>query len=134
MDNKFFKKIIAQNSKDLQIISALTSGSKTKVSNVKYLPKNKIFLLLVDRKDKENNDDLINSIIKFDYIDGAKCNKTLNQADPDTILELLAIDIFKKNQNYEIIIYFSKNSFINLTSEIIECSLEDIKKTNDKNT
>ena len=68
MTKKYFKKILVQNPKDLQIISALSAESTTKISDIKYLPKNKIFLLSIDRKDKENNDDLINSIIKFSFI------------------------------------------------------------------
>ena len=54
MSKNYLKKIIAQNPKDLQIIAALISESKAKVSDIKYLPKNKIFLLSIDRKEKEN--------------------------------------------------------------------------------
>ena len=49
----------------------------------------------------------------------------------DQILELLAIDLLKKNYNYEIILLFSNNAFITLTAEIIEVTLEDQKEIND---
>ena len=45
MDKKFLKKIIAQSPEDLQIISACCSEAKVKISDIKYLPSNKIFLL-----------------------------------------------------------------------------------------
>ena len=45
MEKKFLKKIIAQSPEDLRIISACCSGAKVKTSEIKYLPKNKIFLL-----------------------------------------------------------------------------------------
>ena len=45
MDNKFLKKIIAQSPEDLQFISACCSEAKVKISDIKYLSSNKIFLL-----------------------------------------------------------------------------------------
>ena len=127
MSKKYLKKIIAQNPKDLQIIAALISESKAKASDIKYLPKNKIFLLSIDRKEKENDDDLINSIIKFSFIDVCK-SKNVDQKNSEKILELITIDVLKKNHNYEIIVVFSENSYISLTSEIIDVELVDQKK------
>ena len=74
MDKKYFKKIIAQTPEDLQIISACCSESKVNTSEIKYLPSNKIFLLSLLRFDKENenNSKLINSIIKFEFIESSK--------------------------------------------------------------
>ena len=65
MDKKFLKKIIAQSPEDLQMISACCSEGKVKISDIKYLPSNKIFLISILRKDRENEDDnkIINSII-----------------------------------------------------------------------
>ena len=71
MDKKFLKKIIAQSPEDLQIISACCSEAKVKISDIKYLPSNKIFLLSLLRIDRENqkNKNLIKSIIKFEFIE-----------------------------------------------------------------
>ena len=132
MSKKFLKKIIAQSPEDLQLISACCSEGKIKLSEIKYLPKNKIFLLSIDRliKETENNNIRINSIIKFDYISSSK-SKNINQKNTDLILELLAIDLFKRDHNYEIRLLFSNNGFITLTAEIIEVVLEDQKSIND---
>ena len=132
MKKKFLKKIIARSPEDLNLISACCSEGKVKTSDIKYLQKNKIFLLSIDRfaKEKENNKSRINSIVKFDYIDSSK-SKNINQKTPDLMLELLAIDLFKRDQNYEIILLFSSNRIITLTAEIIEVVLEDQKKLND---
>ena len=69
MDKKFLKKIIAQSPEDLQMISACCSEGKVKISDIKYLPSNRIFLISILRKDRENEDDnnIINSIIKFEF-------------------------------------------------------------------
>ena len=133
MDKKFFKKIIAQSPDDLQIISACCSEAKVKTSEIKYLSSNKIFLLSLLRFDKENenNNNSINSIIKFEFIESSK-SKNIDQKNPNILLELLAIDIFKREQNFEITLLFSKNRFITLTTEVIEVTLEDQKLKDDK--
>ena len=132
MDKKFLKKIIAQSPEDLQIISACCSEAKVKNSEIKYLPSNKIFLISLLRFDRENenNKNSINSIIKFEFIESTK-SKKIDQNDPDLVLELIAIDIFKKNFKYEIVLLFSNNKIINLNAEVIEITLEDQIKIND---
>ena len=133
MDKKFLKKIIAQSPEDLQIISACCSEAKVKISEIKYLSSSKIFLLSLLRIDKENenNKNLISSVIKFEFIDFLK-SKNINQNNPNILLELLAIDIFKKNQNFEITLLFSKNRFITLSTEIVDVTLEDQNLKDDK--
>ena len=133
MDKKFLKKIIAQSPEDLQVISACCSEAKVNTSEIKYLPSNKIFLLSLLRIDRENenNKNLINSIVKFEFIESSK-SKNIDQNNPNLLLELLAIDIFKRDHNFEITLLFSKNRFITLTTEVIEVTLEDQKLEDDK--
>ena len=128
MNKKFLKKIIAHSPEDLKLISACCSEGKVKISEIKYLPKNKIFLLFVDRlvKEEENNKDRVNSIIKFEYIYSSK-SKNINQKNVDLTIELISIELFKKDENYEITLLFSNNGFITLTAEIIDVVLEDLK-------
>ena len=128
----FLKKIIAQSAEDLQIISAICAESKVKISDIKYLPSTKIFLLSILRNDKETkNERLINSIVKFDFIENSK-SKNIDQLNEDLTLELLTIDIFKKKENFEIVLLFSKNRIITLSTEVIDVTLEDQKIENDK--
>ena len=129
MDKKYLKKIIAQSPLDLKMISACCSEAKLKLNDIKYLPKNKLFLISIERLNKEieNKSEKINSIIKFEFIESSK-SKNMDQSNQEIILELLAIDLVKKNQNYEIILLFSNNAFITLSAEIIEVTLEDQKK------
>jgi len=134
MTDKFLKKIIAQNQEDLRVVSALCSEAKVKQSEIKYLKDNKVFLISLERKNKEkiNTKEKINSILKFEFIDKSK-SKNIDQSDEKNILELLAIDLFKKENIYEIVLLFSKNGIITLEAEIIELTLEDIKLVDDKN-
>ena len=129
--NNFLKKVIAQSPDDLQIISAICAESKVKISDIKYLPLMKIFLLSVIRMDKEvDNGKPINSVVKFEFIESSK-SKNIDQSNQDLTLELLAIDVFKKIENFEIILLFSKNRIITLSTEVIDVTLEDQKIKDD---
>ena len=135
MSKKFLKKIIAQSPEDLQIISACCSEAKVKLKEIKYLSYNKIFLLSLSRfnKEEKNKQKLINSIVKFEFVQSSK-SKNIDQNNADLVLELLAIDIFKRENNFEIILLFSKNRIITLNVEVIDVTLEDQKLLNDKNS
>ena len=132
MTNRFLKKIIAQNQEDLRVISALCSGAKIKQSEIKFLKNNKIFLISIERgnKEKNNTKEKINSILKFEFIEKSQ-SKNINQNKEENILELLAIDLFKKQNNYEIILLFSNNGIITLYAEIMEVTLEDLRQVDD---
>ncbi len=101
MNKKFLKKIIAQSPEDLQIISACCSEAKLKLKDIKYLPKNKIFLISLLRfnREGENKNKLINSVVKFEFVQSSK-SKNIDQNNLNLQIELLAIDIFKKNNNF----------------------------------
>ena len=133
MENQYLKKIIAQSPEDLKVISACCSEGRVNIKDIKYLASNKIFLMSILRlsKEEENKNKQINSIIKFESINSSK-SKNIDQKDPNLSLELLTIDIFKKEQNFEIIMLFSKNRIITLSAEVIEVTLEDQKLENDK--
>jgi len=132
MTGQYLKKIIAKSPDDLQFISACCYQAKVKISDIKYLPKNKIFIISLERYNRETEEkkSRINSIIKFEFIESIK-SKKIDQNDSDLILELLAIDIFKKKFKYEIVLLFSNNKILNLNAEVIEITLEDQIKIND---
>ena len=132
MVKKYFKKIIAQSPQDLQVISACCEGGKIKIEEIKYLPKNKIFLFLIERnaRERENSKEKVKSIVKFEYIEKSK-SKNIDRSKVDSFVELTAINLFKNNKNYEITLLFSDNGIITLTAEIVEAVLEDQSKIND---
>ena len=128
MTTIFFKKIIAQNPEDLRVISALCSEAKIKQSQIKFLRSNKVFILPLERENKESlgTSQKINSILKFEFIENSK-SKNINQNAKENILQLLAIDLFKKDNNYEIVLLFLNNAAITLSAEIVEATLEDVR-------
>ena len=129
MDKKYFSKLIARDQQGLSLISAYCSESEVKISNIKYLQQNKIFLISVTRfrKETEKKNDLVKSILRFDYIDFVKA-KNIDQKNHEKTLKLLTIDCLKRNNKFEIILAFStKNTYISLSTEVIEINLEDQK-------
>ena len=126
MDKRYLAKIIATDSEGLQMISTCCAGAKVKISDIKYLHSNKIFLLSIERTKIElgQEDKKINSICKFDFVDQVK-SKNIDQINKDLILELVGIDYLKNNDDYEINLIFDKNAHISLKSETIEIRLED---------
>ena len=124
--NKYLAKIIATDKEGLQMISACSSGAKVKVSDIKYLESNKVFLLSIERikVENENEDKKVNSICRFDFVDKVK-SKNIDQSNQELVLELVGIDYLKNNDVYEINLFFSNNAHIALTSETIEAILED---------
>ena len=132
MDKKYLAKIIASDNEGLQMISACSAGAKVKVSDIKYLAENKVFLLSIERTKIETNqeDRKINSICRFDFVDKVK-SKNINQNNEDLVLELIAIDYLKNKDDYEINLIFSNNAHIALTTETIEVRLEDQNEINE---
>ena len=129
MNKKYLAKIIATDNEGLQMISACCAGAEIKIAGIKYLQKNKVFLLSLKRTkiETENDGKKINSICKFEFVDSVK-SKNIKQGDVDQKLELITMDYLKNNDNYEISLIFTNNAYITLSTEIIEVTLEDQNK------
>ena len=126
MDKKYLAKIIASDNEGLQMISACSAGAKVKVSDIKYLAENKVFLLSIERTKIETNqiDSKVNSILRFDFIANSK-SKNIDQKNKELVLELVGIDYLKNKDDYEINLIFNNNAHITLNSEVIAVTLED---------
>jgi hypothetical protein len=126
MDKKYLAKIIATDNEGLQMISACCSGAKVKISDIKFLKSNKIFLLSVERTNVESGKEYkkVNSICKFDFVDRVK-SKNIDQKNKDFLLELIGINYLRNKDDHEINLIFNNNSHISLTTDTIEVRLED---------
>ena len=136
MDKKYLAQIIATDNEGLQMISACTAGAKVKVTDIKYLASNKVFLLSLERTKIETDqvDKKINSICRFDFVDKVK-SKNIDQKNEELVLDLIAIDYLKNKDDYEINLIFDNNAHIALTTETIEVRLEDQNELkNNENT
>ncbi len=131
MNKKYLAQIIATDYEGLQMISACSAGAEVKVSDIKYLSSNKVFLLSIKRNKVEANQNhkKINSICRFDFVYRVK-SKNIDQNDKELTLKLMAINFVKNNNDYEINLIFNDNAYIALTTETIEVRLEDQNEIN----
>ena len=128
MSKKYLAKILARDLNGLNLISLYCHKSILKISDIKFLKENKIFLLSLQRNSiKTKNKNKVLSICKFEFIDRAR-SKNINQYSSKKNLSLLAIDTIKTKKGYEFNLLFSNNGFITLSSEIIEVTLEDLRE------
>ena len=113
MDKKYLAKIIATDNEGLHMISACCGVAKVKISDIKFLQSNKIFLLSIERIKIETGQDdkKINSICKFDFVDEVK-SKNIDQNNKDLTLELIGIGYLKNKDDYEINLMFNNNAYI----------------------
>ena len=124
--SKYLAKIIAVDKEGLSTISAIISGAKVLIADIKYLPSSKVFLLSIERTkvETEQRDKKINSVIRLDFVQKVR-SKNIDQSNKDLVLELMAIDYLKNNEDYEINLIFKNNAYIALSTETIEARLED---------
>ena len=129
MDKKYLAKIIAKDAQGLILISACCFQAKVKISELRYLKKNQIFLMLLQRFNRENKKDKekISSVCKFEFVESVK-SKNIDQNNKDLTLELFSIDLIKDKDRFEINLIFNNNSIITLSTEIVEVTLEDQNK------
>ena len=133
MDKKYLKKIIAQSPLDLKMISAYLQDSIIIVKDIVFLKKNKKFILIVNRfmwEDVEKGvfrqNKRIRCAVKFEEAIKVE-SKNINQKNKNKPLECLAIkcsSIF--DETYKINIFFAGNSVITVTSEVMDCALQDL--------
>jgi hypothetical protein len=124
--------IIASDLDGLQVVSACSTGAKVRVAEIKFLLSNKVFLLSIERTkiETDQEDKRINSILRFDNVLKVK-SKNIDQNNKDLVIELMAIDYLKNNNDYEINLMFENNAHISLVVEALEILLEDQNEINE---
>ncbi len=126
MSKKYLAKILARDINGLNIISLHVHKAIVKISEIKYLKENKMFIISMKRNSVKEKNKKVLSVCKFEFIDEAKSRK-INQLYINKELEILAINVTKNIDNYNFNLLFSNNGLITLTSETIEVTLEDLK-------
>ena len=126
MSKKYLAKILARDINGLNIISLHIHKAIVKISEIKYLKQNKMFIMSMERNSVKEKNKKVLSVCKFEFVDEAKSRK-INQLYINKELEILAINVTKNINNYNFNLLFSNNGLITLTSETIEVTLEDLK-------
>ena len=131
MKEKFLK-LRASTTEDIKVISAHLQDAITQSSDMINLKKNRIFILQFNRfmwEDVEKGvlrkSKRIQSVLKFENVLSV-LGKNINQKKKDHFLDFLAIESkLLSDKSYEIILHFAGDKLIKISSEVIDCFLDD---------
>lgn len=131
-------KLLALDGEDLRIISAHVQDAVMTVGDMRYLKKEKRFVLTMNRFDRQNETESAKNaarkrdhvrrraVLHFDRVMGVK-EKNIKARSPDTVLNLLAVTFNEVNAPAgEVTLVFSGDGAIRLSVECLEARLGDL--------
>lgn len=124
-------KLVALDSDDLAILSAHVQDAVLKVADLTYLPKEKRFVIAMNRFAWEKNgrkgeNERRRSALTFDRVLSAKASQIRRDLD-DAVLELLAVSFTEGDApGGAIDILFAGGGTVRLEVEVIEARLADL--------
>tara|TARA_B100001057_G_scaffold479930_1_gene552181 strand:+ start:1875 stop:2282 length:408 start_codon:yes stop_codon:yes gene_type:complete len=115
---------------ELKIIATILQDGLVEVSEVKYLPSIRSFIIMITRFmweekiiNKENK--RIKAVLVFEDVLSV-FSKNIDQMNKSNTLELMTFNYFPtKTKNIEIQLLFKNDAIIKLETEIIKCKLQD---------
>ena len=128
-------RLIGKNEEDLKVISAYVQDSVVIAKDIIFLKKNKAFIMILSRfmwEDAEKGvfrkNKRIRCAVRFEEVINVM-SKNINQKNKNKVLEYLAIKTsIISNNIFKIKIFFSGDSIITITSEVIEILMNDLGK------
>ena len=115
---------------ELKIIATILQDGLVEVSEVKYLPSIRSFIIMITRFmweekiiNKENK--RVKAVLVFEDVLSV-FSKNIDQMNKSNTLELMTFNYFPtKTKNIEIQLLFKNDAIIKLETEIIKCKLQD---------
>ena len=137
-------KLNAIDTEELKIIATVLQDGLIEVSDVKYLPSIRTFIVMITRfmweekiVNKTNN--RTKAVLVFEDV-LAVHSKNIDQMDKAKVLELLTFNFYyNKSKNIEIELLFNNDATIKLETEVVQAKLEDqgeswtVEEVNKKN-
>ena len=141
-------KLNAIDTEELKIIATVLQDGLIEVSDVKYLPSIRTFIVMITRfmweekiVNKTNN--RTKAVLVFEDV-LAVHSRNIDQMNKTKVLELLTFNFYyNKSKNIEIELLFNNDATIKLETEVVQAKLEDqgdswaveeINKKNDTQT
>lgn len=125
-------KLIAQDTKDLQVVSTLLQDMTIRVSDVALLVAEKKLAFVGNRFRWEKKGwfrrpkgERIRTAAHFNNVKAAQTHK-LDFKDKETVLELLNVESVSKGEEFEIVLNFSGGAAIRLEVESIDLIVTDV--------
>ena len=137
-------KLNAIDTEELKIIATILQDGLIEVSDVKYLPSIRIFIVMITRfmweekiVNKTNN--RTKAVLVFEDV-LAVHSRNIDQMNKTKVLELLTFNFYyNKSKNIEIELLFNNDATIKLETEVVQAKLEDqgeswiVEEVNKKN-
>ena len=137
-------KLNAIDTEELKIIATVLQDGLIEVSDVKYLPSIRTFIVMITRfmweekiVNKTNN--RTKAILVFEDV-LAVHSRNIDQMNKTKVLELLTFNFYyNKSKNIEIELLFNNDATIKLETEVVQAKLEDqgeswtVEEVNKKN-
>lgn len=137
-------KLNAIDTEELKIIATVLQDGLIEVSDVKYLPSIRTFIVMITRfmweekiVNKTNN--RTKAVLVFEDV-LAVHSRNIDQMNKTKVLELLTFNFYyNKSKNIEIELLFNNDATIKLETELIQAKLEDqgeswtVEEVNKKN-
>ena len=122
--------LTAIDTDELKIIATILQDGLVEVSEVKYLPSIRSFIIMITRFmweekiiNKENK--RVKAVLVFEDVLSV-FSKNIDQMNKSNTLELMTFNYFPtKTKNIEIQLLFKNDAIIKLETEIIKCKLQD---------
>ena len=137
-------KLNAIDTEELKIIATVLQDGLIEVSDVKYLPSIRTFIVMITRfmweekiVNKTNN--RTKAVLVFEDV-LAVHSRNIDQMNKTKVLELLTFNFYyNKSKNVEIELLFNNDATIKLETEVVQAKLEDqgeswaVEEVNKKN-
>ena len=137
-------KLNAIDTEELKIIATVLQDGLIEVSDVKYLPSIRTFIVMITRfmweekiVNKTNN--RTKAVLVFENV-LAVHSRNIDQMNKTKVLELLTFNFYyNKSKNIEIELLFNNDATIKLETEVVQAKLEDqgeswtVEEVNKKN-
>ena len=137
-------KLNAIDTEELKIIATVLQDGLIEVSDVKYLPSIRTFIVMITRfmweekiVNKTNN--RTKAVLVFEDVLAAH-SRNIDQMNKTKVLELLTFNFYyNKSKNIEIELLFNNDATIKLETEVVQAKLEDqgeswtVEEVNKKN-
>ena len=123
-------KLNAIDTEELKIIATVLQDGLIEVSDVKYLPSIRTFIVMITRfmweekiVNKTNN--RTKAVLVFEDV-LAVHSRNIDQMNKTKVLELLTFNFYyNKSKNIEIELLFNNDATIKLENELVQAKLED---------
>jgi len=129
-------KFIALDKEDLEVVSTHLQDAAVKVADVHWRPQEKRLVMGLDRFDwlaaSSSHPELRRrrAALRFERVLGCKCNKHVNPAGKDEVLNLLAVEFEETSAPAGVVtLIFSGGPVLRLEVECLEAELCDLGPT-----